>query len=81
MSSTNFCYLSNDAIMICILKLVDRKIILSRVMTLPHFPLLLCGVLGYFVILFSPIIHYRIIWLLFLSINIVNLSASYMHLM
>ena len=35
-SRTNFCYLSNDAI--CILKPVDRKIILLRVITLPHFP-------------------------------------------
>ena len=37
-SRTNFCYLSNDAI--SILKPVDRKIILPRVITLPHFPLL-----------------------------------------
>ena len=35
-SRTNFCNLSNDAI--CILKPVDRKIILPRVITLPHFP-------------------------------------------
>ena len=32
---TNFCYLSNDVI--CIPKPVDRKIILPRVITLPHF--------------------------------------------
>ena len=37
-SRTNFCYLSNDAT--CILKPVDRKLILPRVITLPHFPLL-----------------------------------------
>ena len=36
-SRTNFRYLSNDAI--CIIKQVDRKIILPRVITLPHFPL------------------------------------------
>ena len=36
-SRTNLCYLSNDAI--CILKPVDRKIILPRVIILPHFPL------------------------------------------
>ena len=36
-SRTNFCYLSNDSI--CILKPVDRKIILPRVITLPHCPL------------------------------------------
>ena len=35
-SKTNFCYLLNGAI--CILKSVDRKIILPRVITLPHFP-------------------------------------------
>ena len=36
-SRTNFCYLTNDAI--CILKPVDRKIILPHVITLTHFPL------------------------------------------
>ena len=34
-SKTNFCYLSNDAI--CRLKPIDRKIILPRAITLPHF--------------------------------------------
>ena len=37
-SMTNFCYLSNDVI--CILKPVGPKMNLSRVITLPHFPLL-----------------------------------------
>ena len=36
-SRADFCYLSNDAI--CILRTVDRKIILPCVITLPHFPL------------------------------------------
>ena len=34
-SKTNFCYISNDVIRI--LKPVDRKISLPRLITLPHF--------------------------------------------
>ena len=41
-SRTNFSYLSNGVI--CILKQVDRKLILPRVITLPHFPLGLYGI-------------------------------------
>ena len=36
---TNCYYLSNDVF--CILKYVNRKITLPRVITLPHFPLIL----------------------------------------
>ena len=67
-SRNNFCYLSNDAI--CILKLVDRKIILPRVITLPHFPLQL-----------RPVIT-SIVFLLFLSMQIVllkNDKLTYFH--
>ena len=37
LKGTNFCYLSNYVL--CVPKPVDRKIILPRVITLPHFPL------------------------------------------
>ena len=39
-NKTNFYYLATEVI--CILKPVDQKVILPRVITLPHFPLHVC---------------------------------------